>query len=276
MTKFEHYQDYPSGSTEMAEKALLTAWDSLAAFEDDLVLVGGLAIRHLTHPPKTGLQGPVTLDVDFGIQIAASGGMYGSIRDTLASHGFRWEYQRFEKLVEGTTLYIDLLTDDAKSDRGAVRVDEMEVSIMPGIHRALEVNRRMEISGNLMIGTPTTQSVKVAEVGPMLVLKLNAFGGPTGRKAGKDAHDVLYLAMNYLDGTAKAIEGFRTEVDTRNREGRFALTSLRDHFLDPNAQGPMSCAIFRLGTNHLQQYSEESLRLRQQYVTLAEALLHGD
>lgn len=277
MSKFENYNDYPADGTAMAEKALLTAWDSLAAFQSDLALVGGLAVRYLTHPPKLGLQGPVTLDVDFGIEIGASAGMYGSIRDTLSAHGFKWtEQRRFEKHVDGLPLYIDLLTDSKQGTHGTVIIDDgIEVSVLPGIQRALEVNRRIEITGELMIGTPITQSVKVAEVGPILVLKLNAFGGPTGRKAGKDAHDILYLAMNYLDGSSQAITGFQNEIATGNRSSSFALASLREHFLDPNAQGPMSCAIFRLGTNHLQQAPEESLRLRQQFVTLAKALLDG-
>jgi hypothetical protein len=31
--------------------------------------------------------------------------------------------------------------------------------------------------------------VKVADVGPLLVLKLNGFGGPTRRRVPKDAYD---------------------------------------------------------------------------------------
>ena len=38
--KHEHYQAYKAEDTEHAESALLTVWDVLADFRDDLVLVG--------------------------------------------------------------------------------------------------------------------------------------------------------------------------------------------------------------------------------------------
>ncbi|MDQ8199380.1 hypothetical protein QEH56_14535 [Pelagicoccus enzymogenes] len=278
MSKHESYEDYPADSTKMAETALLTAWDGLAAFQSELSLVGGLAIRYLTHPPESGLQGPVTMDVDFGIQMGASSGQYSSIKDTLRAHGFKWtENQRFEKQVEGTTLYIDLLTDDEKSDQGTIMIDDgLQVAVLPGIQRALELYRKIKVSGDTMIGAPVNLNVRVAEVGPMLVLKLNAFGGPSGRKTGKDAHDILYLAMNYLDGAQQAIAGFQAEVAAGNRGTGHAIACLREYFLDPNAQGPISCAAFRLNNRHLQpDLADESLRIRQQCVTLAEALLHG-
>jgi hypothetical protein len=42
--------------------------------------------------------------------------------------------------------------------------------------------------------------VLVAEIGPLPVLKLNAFGGPTGRRHPKDAYDILLAVVGYIDG----------------------------------------------------------------------------
>lgn len=110
--KHDTYSGYiegaSSGRLELPQQALLTAWDCLVSYQDDLVLIGGLAIRQLTHPPKGGLPGPVTLDVDFGISIAASGGQYSSIRDTLSGHGFKWDGKRFKRAV-CVTLALELL-----------------------------------------------------------------------------------------------------------------------------------------------------------------------
>jgi len=72
--KFGKFDDYPPRSLESAEAALLTAWRSLERYQDDLVLVGGLAVHYLTRRDVPGLPGAVTLDVDLGITLGASGG----------------------------------------------------------------------------------------------------------------------------------------------------------------------------------------------------------
>jgi predicted nucleotidyltransferase len=270
------FDEYPKDSLELPEKAILTIWDCLARYQEDLVLVGGLAVRHLTKPLPTGLPGPVTLDVDFGVNIGASGGQYPGIRDTLSGHGFAWKEGRFQRSFGEKTLYVDLLTHDAESDRGTVAVDDgLGVSIFPGIERALQNYRNIEINGMNLLGVSVRLKVKVAEVGPLLVLKLNAYGGPEGRKAGKDAHDILLLVSHYLEGSRKASQSFASEKAAGNRGFPAAQKCLEQCFTHPEAEGPMACATFRLGYAHNEgALADESLRLRQQCVTLAEALLN--
>jgi len=176
------------------------------------VLVGGLAVRYLTKPSSSGQPGPVTLDVDFAVSMGVGGNMYGSVRDTLSAHGFKWIDKRFVQSFPGLNLYIDLLTDDGKADRGTIIVDDgLQVSVLPGINRALACWRGIEVTGTTLRGVNRTEKIKVAEIGPLLALKLNAFGGPEGRKTGKDAHDILHLATQYLGGTPAAVAGFHTE-----------------------------------------------------------------
>jgi hypothetical protein len=275
MAKFENYRDYTDAGTAIAEKALLTAWDSLASFSNEMALVGGLATRYLTKPPIEGAYRPVTIDVDFAVQLGVSNSWYPSIKENLSAHGFKWTGQRFHKDVKGLDLYIDLLTDDDKSDRGSVALDDgLAVSVIPGISRALECSKLVRISGQNMIGAEVEQIVRVADVGPMLVLKLNAFGGPQGRKAGKDVHDVMHLVLDSLDGTTAAVRAFRDEVKAGNRGAPYALNCLKQYFQDEDAQGPMACAAFRMNNEHqLPVRAEESLMLRQQCVTLATELL---
>jgi len=83
MSKFATFADYPKESLPSAEAALLTAWRSLERYHDDLALVGGLAVHYLTRP-AAGLLGAVTMDVDFGVALGASGGQYGTIKSDLA------------------------------------------------------------------------------------------------------------------------------------------------------------------------------------------------
>jgi hypothetical protein len=273
--KLDTYEKYMESITDLPQRALLTAWDCLEEYQDDLVLAGGLAVRHLTRPPEEGLPGPVTLDVDFAIRIFAGGGMSGSIRYILGEQDFEWVGQRFRRKFEELDLYIDLLTDDGIKDSGTVIVDDsLAIGTLPGMDRALEINRPVEIKGMTLTGEETTQIIAVAEVGPMLALKLNAYGGVKARKAPKDAHDILYLAMNYLDGTDRAIAAYHEERSAGNRAIRFADGALRAFYKDENDDGPMDCAAFRLNNRHLDpEFEEESMQIRQQCVTLALALL---
>jgi len=63
MSKFASFAEYPPRSLDAAEAALLTAWAALHRYHDELVLVGGLAVKYLTKPGSGLLPGPVTMDV---------------------------------------------------------------------------------------------------------------------------------------------------------------------------------------------------------------------
>jgi hypothetical protein len=271
--KHDTFNKYPPDSLDFPVQALLTTWGCLDDFHDDLVLVGGLAVRFLTKPPKEGLPGPVTLDVDFGVNIGASAGAYPGILENLSAHDFRWVNGRFTRKFPKMELHIDLMTDDNKKTKGTAVVDNgLNVSIFPGIHRALACHRKVKVSGKTLLGTgKKDEEIKVAEVGPLLVLKLNAFHG---RKAPKDVHDILYLAMNYLDGIEAAVVGFREERRLGNRGMDRALECIRRDFLDDNSDGPVSCAAFRLNNEHREsQNKDAAMRIQQDCVTLARALM---
>jgi hypothetical protein len=275
--KFDRYDKYLAADTSLPPRALLTTWDCLADFHDDLVLVGGLAVRFLSKSPAAGQPGPVTLDVDFAVSIAVDGGLGPTIRSALREQEFRWDAKelRFSRQMPGLTLYVDLLTDDGRSDKGTVMVDDgLPVSVMPGIDRALACVRVVPVTGTDLNGTTRTLAIKIAEVGPMLALKLNAFGGPEGRGAGKDAHDILHLVTRYLDGLPAAVAGFQVEKSAGNRAMLHALACLRRDFADVDAAGPVACADFRMpGWRDRTGDTEEAFVLRQQCVTLAQVLL---
>lgn len=272
--KHATFDAYPKEGLDLAKRTLITVWDSLAAYHDELVLVGGLAVDLLTHPAAEGTPGAVTMDVDLGVSLAAGGSMYGSIADTLAGHGFRWEGGRFIRVIEGLKVYVDFLTDDGRSLRGSAIVDNgLGVSILPGIERALASRREIPLIGRSLVGSERRVVVQTASAGPLLVLKLNAFGGPTGRKAPKDAHDVIHLLTNYIEGPSAAVAAFHAERGI-NRGMPGAVQSLETCFITPEADGCLACASFRMNNQHMKpELAEESLQIRQQCVTLAEALL---
>ncbi len=137
MSKFGTFSDYPKDSLASAEKALLTVWRSLERYHDDLVLVGGLAVHYLTKRTVADLPGAVTMDVDLGISLAASGGQYGTIKSDLTGLDFKPEGNRLVRKYGGLNLYLDFLTEDPPSLTGARMVDDVVASVIPGVNRAL-------------------------------------------------------------------------------------------------------------------------------------------
>src|ERR1039458_7096111 len=111
MSKFETFSEYPKESLVSAEMVLLTAWRSLERYHDDIVLIGGLAVHYLTRRDVAGLPGAVTMDVDFGITLGASGGQYGTIKTDLAGLGFASEDNRLVRKFGTLNLYLDFLTE---------------------------------------------------------------------------------------------------------------------------------------------------------------------
>ena len=107
----------------------------------------------------------------------------------------------------------------------------------------------------------------MADIGPLLVLKLNAFGGPTGRRSPKDAYDVLLAVTGFVDGPEAAVSAFRAEKDAGNPAYTAALTALRADFSEANQDGPVRAAEFYPGD------AADRDRVRQQVVTMGRILL---
>jgi hypothetical protein len=106
-------------------------------------------------------------------------------------------------------------------------------------------------------------------IGPLLVLKLNAFGGPTGRRHPKDAYDVLLAVTSFVDGPRAAVDAFQAEASCGNTGYAAAIETLRRDFSRRDADAPIRAAAFLGGTVENQQ------RAREELVTAAKFLL-GD
>ncbi len=249
MSKFGSFSEYPKDGLCSAEKVLLTAWRSLERYHDDLVLVGGLAVHYLTKPTVAGLPGAVTMDVDFGISLAASGEQYGTIKSDLAGLGFKPEGNRLVCKRGALNIYLDFLTEEPPLLTGTRIVDDVVASVVPGMNRALSCRRMINVKGLDLYGAEQECKVAVADIGPMLVLKLNAFGGPTGRRLPKDAYDILLAVTGFVDGPAAAIAAFQAEARTGNTGYEFAVKSLRRDFSDSRQDGPIRAAEFYPGTS---------------------------
>jgi len=267
MSKFETFGGYPPESLPSAEAALLTAWRSLERYHDDLALVGGLAVHYLTRRDLPGLRDAVTMDVDFGITLGASGGQYGTIKSDLAGLGFVLEGDRLMRKFGNLGLYLDFLTEDPPSLKGSRLVDDVIASVIPGLNRALACRRMIQVRGRDLYGVEQDCKIAVADIGPLLVLKINAFGGPTGRRLPKDAYDILRAVTAFVDGPAAAVTAFQAERDAKNTGYTTAIKALRADFSEPTQDGPVRAAEFHAGDANDRQ------RIRQDLATVGQILL---
>jgi hypothetical protein len=243
LMKLEHYDQYQTEHTTRAEAALLTVWAALGNLTDDLVLIGGLVPRYLCRV-RPGEVTAVTMDVDLGVALELSAGQYETTSRRLADHGFRWHAQRFVKVVAGTELFLDLLTDKPSAEApDSVTVDDVSgIAAVYGVARALQVCRTVRVSGHDLQGACVAERVRICEVGPYLCLKLQAYAA---RAQGKDVFDIVRVVRDYDGGVAEAIRAFQAERDV-NPAYAMAVDTLRARFGDERAKGPAQYANFCL------------------------------
>lgn len=270
----EHLDDYPTQGVISAEAALVTAWSSLENFHSDLVVVGGLAIYLHTREKVDPLYRPTaTLDVDFGITLAADAGLAAPAGFALGQAGFKEDDKgRIYRKTEHGILYLDFLTEHPPSASGTRNVSDLVTSVFPGINRALEGPVIRTVSGIDHLGDERSFGIPVCNYGPLLVLKLNAFATRTGSKQAKDAYDILSLVRSNVDGPEAAVTSFGKEKRSDNQGLGRALETLEAHFTSADQLAPSLAASFYLGS---QADEETSLRLREDLVTVGHALLRA-
>ncbi len=272
MSKFSSFAEYPPRSLAGAEAALLTAWASLERFHDVLVLVGGLAVKYLTKQGAGLLPGPVTMDVDFGVTLAAeAGGQYGSMADDLSGQGFKLDEKgRYVRQFETMPVFIDFLTEHPTATTGTAMVDGVPAGVFPGVARALATRRSVAVEGKDFFGAPQKATVPVSGIGALLVLKLNAFAG---RQQAKDAYDVLLGVSRFAEGPDAAIAAFQAEASAGNRGYARAAETLRAHFFETGQSGPLRCAAFALdGQPGIDDRQMRERQIVEQLVTIGRAL----
>jgi len=96
------------------------------------------------------------------------------------------------------------------------------------------------------------------------------------RQQPKDAFDILYTIQHYDGGTGAAIAAFAEEVRIGNAACADALRTLKEHFQNENAPGPVKASIFVLGQGSTSEPEDVKFRritLKQEMVDAATELL---
>ena len=269
-----HFDEYPAHGILTASAALVKAWSALENFHSDLTVVGGLAIYFHTRDKEHPLYRPTpTLDVDFGITLAADAGMAAPAAFALNYAGFReTDEGRMHLETEQGKLFLDFLTEHPPAVTGTRNVSELHASVCPGINRALCDPIKREVSGRDHLGDARTFLIPFCNYGPLLVLKINAFAQRNGVKRGKDAYDILALVRSCVDGPEKVVAAFGEEKRKENAGMKLALETLERHFNDAEALGPTLAASFYFRSD---ADMNSIIRMREDMVTVALALLNA-
>lgn len=267
-----YFDSYPPDEVAISETALFEAWDRLEKFREDLVVVGGLAVHYHTR----GIGNPFypsapTLDVDFGISLGTDAGMKGTVEFDMIQAGYKSVESRMVKtLADGRNLYVDFLTEHPPRETGTRNVSDVIASICPGINRALEDREYAEIRGIDRFGDERTFRIPICGIGPLLVLKLNAFAARENDKKAKDAYDILAVVSSYSGGVPEAVAAFQKEKEMDNPAMVRALATLATDFQNKDSLAPGLAETFRFGS---ERGTENGRRLREDLVTIARSLL---
>jgi len=275
--KYETHAEYDPRRSEMAQRAFLSVWSSFTRWHEDLVLLGGLVPRFICKPlpPHSILKPTTTIDVDLGIALGTESGQYDPISTALSGQGFypdSKQKHRYVKTIAGMDVPVDFLVEHGGGDHGMVAVDDITATVMPGVNRALETARILQIKGEDLQGAEQHVTARVCDAGPFIALKLRAF---LDRQQGKDVFDLLYTVINYDQGIQAALDGFPEEVRSGNRACADAIKCLKTLFADENAPGPVRASHFLLGPPGTNTGADEDFRriqIRQQMVDVAAAL----
>ncbi len=106
--------------------------------------------------------------------------------------------------------------------------------------RALQKRRWVEVDGKDVYGSQRTLKVPIADIGPLLVLKLNAFEG----KHPKDAYDVLLAVTAWHEGAEAVVAAFQAEETAGNSGFSRAKRAVEEHFVSLDQLAPTRAMQF--------------------------------
>lgn len=254
MPKPQDITGYTSGTTRLAEQGLLEVWRHLGPFHNHLVLVGGLVPRYLVGTPAHTRQKPHcgSMDVDLGVSLAvANVKTYATIRERLiGSMGFvpgantagRQQRHSFVKTIAPGELIVDFLTVNYGGPKAKIRAVEKNLSAIQteGLGLALANPLTVEVSGTLLSGGQTIESVRICRAVPFVILKALVLDDRGERK---DAYDLVYTLTYYKNGPA-SVAAEITGTERKSDSFAHALRILKKRFHSPSDDGPEKYARF--------------------------------
>lgn len=242
--------DYGEPEVQACFSVLLEIMTVLGEFRENVVIVGG-NVPSLLFPLATEKHSG-SLDIDLALD---SNRMpydtYKTVAKTLSARGYyRREAEQpfiFHRDIEGQngriiTVEIDLLAPEyggTGKSRRHQKIQDTVARKTRGCDLVFESAVRVNLTGTLPNGAENEVTIRVASIGPFLVMKGMALWE---RMKEKDAYDIYYCCRNYPGGLQAAVTDIRPLMSSYlAMEG---LGKIKTKFASVDAIGPTSVADF--------------------------------
>lgn len=291
--KPKHQGGYTDLHAELCERTLVSLLRGLGPWRQGVFLAGGLVPRYLIPTgaddvPILPHVGTTDVDLVLDLEVLAQVEAYRRLEHNLKTLGLErgtndeGQPQHFSwrsPTGSGVTVVVDLLCDVPQHQGGRIQeiAGERRLSALgiPGAHLVttdyIEVSLTAELLGERGVATET---VRIANIVPFLVLKLLAF---EDRGEPKDAYDIIYCLENFGSGPAAVATELADRLRAWPDEPLLpqALDILRRRFVSdertPGARkdGPTTYALFLTDPGR----PELNARRRQNAAAVAEEVL---
>jgi len=266
--------DYREPEVQTCFSVLLEAMTILGEFRENVVIVGGNVPPLLI--PSAKEKHPGTMDIDLALDFQhIKDDTYQAIVKALIARGY---YQkkgdqpfRFYRDIEDEsrgkiTIEINLLAGEYGGTGTARRhqtVQDARARKARGCDLVFESAANITLTGSLPGGATNKMTVKVAAIGPFLVMKGMALWE---RMKEKDAYDIYYCCKNYPGGLASLAEAIKPLL--KNKLAIEGLGKIKTKFGTVNAIGPTWVTDFLEISD-----SEERARIQREAFELTNALM---
>lgn len=271
--------DYTREATERCERVLVTVLGNIGPWREHVYLAGGLAPRYLVGELPDGVRPHVgTTDVDLVIGLSLtdeSVEAYKTLAANLKDGGFEQGEPSFSwtRDVDGITVLVEFLCETDQVEEGRIfkpkqglgaTLSAFNVSgALLAARDFIEIDVEAE---RLDDGGRSTVAVRVANLLPFVVLKINAF---QDRHENKDAYDLIFCLRNYADDPAETGRALAASRIAEDEQVTAALGLLEERFANAELDGPGAYAGF------LAEDDEERDQLRREAVAVVRGVLAG-
>lgn len=271
--------DYTREATERCERVLVTVLGNIGPWREHIYLAGGLAPRYLVGALPEGERPHVgTTDVDLVIglsltdeSVEAYRTLEGNLKDAGFTQGepsFRWARE-----VEGITVLVEFLCETNEAEEGRIFKPKhgagtnLSAFNVSGALLAARDYVEIEIEAErLDEGGRSKVAVRVANVLPYVVLKINAF---QDRHENKDAYDLVFTLRHYRDKPEATGRELAASSVAGHEQVAAALELLDERFAEPDNDGPTAYAGF------LAENEEEREQLKREASAVVRGVLTG-
>lgn len=268
-----HQSDYDGRQIEAARRVLIDLGQTLASFQDCLVVVGGWVPDLLL--PKAADAHVGSIDVDLALDVKQLGdGRYAELlKLLLATRRYRPGAKAFQLVTEvdledgGKPVVVEVEFLAPKNVRlGKNKPKLMEnfrVLQADGCAAAFNAPEEVELKGRMIRGGRNTVRLRVASLADFVVMKAHALAG---RDKPKDAYDLCYCLTHFPGGRdqlAVLLRARQTEPDVKR-----ALAILAEKFASVEDFGPTQIVEFL----EAQLEEERAIQARRAYELVQELL----